>query len=110
MPFLLGQAQGGLVEQLMGMVVPLGFIFIIFYFLLWRPQSKAAQTHQAFLNALKVGDEVVTSSGVFGKISAIDEKTVTLEVSRGTKIRLLRQQIQGSQDSVLGKNTEDDKT
>lgn len=95
-------------EQLVSMLVPLGIIFFIFYLLIWRPQSKERQKLQSFLDRLSVGDEVVTTGGLLGKVKAIDTDVITLEVSKGTKIKVLRRSIQGAQSKVVDNDTSDD--
>jgi len=82
-------AGPGLLEQ----VIPFVFIFAIFYFLILRPQSKRQKTHQNFVTNLKRGDAVVTSGGIFGKVEGITEQFVTLEVSDGVNIRILKNQV-----------------
>lgn len=72
----------------------LGFGAII-YFVMWRPQQKQARETSNMLSALKKGDDVVTSGGLLGRIFAVDEKVVTLEVGGGVKLRVLKQSIQG---------------
>ena len=79
-------------EQLM----PLAFIFLIFYFLLIRPQQKRHKKHQEFLNQMKVGDKVLTSGGVFGTVGGITDQFVVLEVCSGVKLRILRSSIASS--------------
>lgn len=74
-------------------IMMFGVIFLIFYFLVMRPQAKQANTHRQFLEALKVGDEVVTDGGIYGRIAGIEEDSVQLEVSRGTKMRVFKQKI-----------------
>src|SRR4030067_2008034 len=81
--FAMGGAPGGGAEQqgIGGMVtsfLPLILIFVIFYFLLIRPQSKKAKEHKQMLDNLKKGDKVMTTGGVFGVIEDLDEKTMTL--------------------------------
>ena len=76
--------------------LPFILIFVIFYFFLIRPQSKRQKQHQQFVSALKRGDQVITASGIFGKISGITDKFVTLEVSDGVNIRILKSQIASS--------------
>lgn len=66
----------------------------IMYFVLIRPQGKQAKDQQALIASLKKGDEVVTSSGIIGRIQAVDDKIVTLEVASGTKLRLVKSFIQ----------------
>ena len=82
-------AKPSVIEQLM----PLAFIFLIFYFLLIRPQQKRHKKHQEFLKQMKVGDKVLTSGGVFGTVGGITDQFVVLEVSAGVKIRILRSSI-----------------
>ena len=68
-------------------IVPLVFMFAIFYFLLIRPQQKKAKEHKALLESLKKGDKVVTAGGMHGKVTALDDKVVTLEISNGVNVK-----------------------
>lgn len=83
--------------SLISTLFPLLLIFFIFWFLVWRPQAKQQAKHRDFLANLKVGDEVVTAGGIFGRVTGLEDEAVQLEISRGTKIRVLRQNIQGAQ-------------
>jgi len=65
-------------------------IFAIFYFVGIRPQQKQAKKHRELVNSLGVGDEVVTSSGILGRIAKIDGEIMTLEVDKNTRIRILK--------------------
>lgn len=78
-------------------LLPIVLMFVVIYFLMIRPQQKQAKQHREYLNGLKVGDEVVTNSGIFGKIEDIDERVVRLEVARDVRIRILKAQIAGPQ-------------
>jgi preprotein translocase subunit YajC len=78
--------QGGGQSAIMN-IVPLVFMFAIFYFLLIRPQQKKAKDHRALLDTLQKGDLVVTAGGMHGKVTAIDDKVVTLEVAPGVNVR-----------------------
>lgn len=73
----------------------LGIMFAIFYFLLIRPQQKRAKEHKQLIDNLKVGDAVVTAGGMHGKVSALQEDAVTLEVATGVKIKFNRSAIMG---------------
>jgi preprotein translocase subunit YajC len=73
--------------------LPLVLIFVIFYFLLIRPQQKKAKQHQEILAKLKRNDEVMTSGGIYGKVVALTENVVTLEVAPNVRIRVSRPQI-----------------
>lgn len=77
-------------QGMLGMFVPMAVVFAIFYFLILRPQKKRDQQHQALVTALQKGDEVVTQSGVFGKIAGITDKVITLEIAQNVKIKVLK--------------------
>ena len=82
-----GASAGGMMAQFQGMI-PLVFMFAIFYFLLIRPQQKKAKEHRALLEALKKGDQVVTAGGMHGKVSALDDQVVTLEIAPGVNVKV----------------------
>lgn len=77
--------------------LPLILIFVIFYFLLIRPQSKKAKEQKQMLNDLKKGDKVMTNGGIYGLIEDIDENTVTLKIGikDDVKIKINRTYIAG---------------
>lgn len=77
-----GDASGSLVST----IVMFGAIFVIFYFMIIRPQQKRSKERQKMLSNIAKGDKVVTSGGMHGTIAGLDEKTVLLEV--GDKIKL----------------------
>ncbi|MDR2017648.1 MAG: preprotein translocase subunit YajC [Syntrophobacterales bacterium] len=86
-----GTGQGG-GNQLMAFL-PLILLFAVFYFLLIRPQQKKAKQQKQFLENLKKGDEVVTSGGLYGKITGITDNTVTLEIAEKIRVRILKSSI-----------------
>lgn len=67
--------------------VIIGGILLVFYFFMIRPQQKKQKDQKKFINEIKKGDSVVTVGGIHGKVIAIDENTVTLEVDRGARIK-----------------------
>jgi preprotein translocase subunit YajC len=71
---------------------PLLLMGAVFYFLLIRPQKKRARAQQELVNSVQVGDDVMTTGGIFGTISQIDddEGTIELEIAPGTRIRMVR--------------------
>ncbi len=81
--------------------LPLIVIFIVFYFVLIRPQTKKQKEHQEMINALEVGNEVVTAGGILGKIQEMNENYVNLEISENVTIKIQRQTI----SSLLPKGT-----
>ena len=73
--------------------MPLILIFAIMWFLLIRPQQKKLKEHRAMVEALRRGDQVVTQGGMIGKIAKVADEEVTIELSEGVKVRVVRQTI-----------------
>jgi preprotein translocase subunit YajC len=92
--------QGSPTSPLISMA-PLVFIFVIFYFLLIRPQQKKVKEHKKLLENVKVGDKVITSSGFYATISAIGDTTFEIKLAENVKVKILK----GSVSEVLS-NTE----
>lgn len=82
-----GAGQGG-AGGLLGSLVPLVLIFVIFYFLLIRPQQKKAKEHRNMLDNLKKGDKIITSGGVYGVIEAVGTNTVTVKIGENVKVKV----------------------
>ena len=80
-----GAAGGG--QSAITSMIPLVIMFAIFYFLLIRPQQKKAKEHKALLESLKKGDQVITAGGMHGKVTAVDETVVTIEVANNVNIK-----------------------
>jgi preprotein translocase subunit YajC len=76
--------------------IPFLAMFFIFYFLVMRPQVQKQKTHQEFLQGLKKGDRVLTSSGIFGTIEGLTEKYVKLEIADDVSIRVLKAHVSQS--------------
>ncbi len=74
-------------------LMPFILMFGVMYFLILRPQQKKLKEQQQMLANLTDGDEVVTSAGIFGRIRALDDKVITLEVADNVRMRVLRSQI-----------------
>jgi len=75
--------------------LPLILMFVVFYFLLIWPQQKKAKAHRQVLANLQKGDNVVTSSGIYGQITGLTETTVTLEIAEKVRIKVSRSAIAG---------------
>ncbi|AGT08061.1 preprotein translocase subunit YajC [Paracoccus aminophilus] len=73
--------------------VPLILVFVIMYFLMIRPQQKKMKEHRAMVEALKKGDEVVTQGGLLGKVTAVKDGEVEVEIAPGVKVRCVRSSI-----------------
>lgn len=70
--------------------IPLILMFVIFYFLLIRPQQKKSKEHRAMIGSLKKGDRIITSGGIHGRITGADENTITVEIAEKVRIKLNR--------------------
>jgi preprotein translocase subunit YajC len=87
--------QGALIQFL-----PLILIFVVFYFLLIRPQQRKAKDHRTMLDALRRGDRIVTGGGIIGTVARVENpEEVTVDIAEGVRVRVLRSTI----SSVLAK-------
>ena len=93
-----GNGGGGLISTL----IMFGAIFLIFYFMIIRPQQKRAKERDKLLSNLEKGDKVVTNGGIHGVIAGLEEKTALLQVSENVKLKIDRSAI----TTVLAKKTE----
>ena len=75
--------------------LPIILIFVVFYFLLIRPQQRRAKEHRNVLSNLKVGDQVLTSGGVYGRITGLRDDFVTVEISDKVRVKVSRGHIAG---------------
>lgn len=75
--------------------LPLILMFVVFYFLLIWPQQKKAKAHRQLLANLQKGDNVVTSSGIYGQITGLTDTTVTLEIAEKVRIKISRSAVAG---------------
>jgi preprotein translocase subunit YajC len=87
-----GGSSGGQGGSMMTFL-PLILLFAVFYFLLIRPQQKRAKQHKTFMESLKKGDTVVTSGGLYGKITGITDETITLEIAEKVRVRVTKSSI-----------------
>ncbi|MDB5683789.1 MAG: protein translocase subunit yajC [Sphingomonas bacterium] len=71
-------------------MAPLVLIFVVFYFLLIRPQQKRMKEHRATIESVKKGDTVVTGGGLIGRVTRVDETEVEVEVATGVKVRVVK--------------------
>ena len=71
-------------------MAPLLLIFVVFYFLLIRPQNKRMQEHRTQVDAVKKGDKVVTGGGLIGKVTKVDDGEVEIELAQGVKVRAVK--------------------
>ena len=82
------QSSGGFDD-----VIPLLFIFVIFWFFLIRPQQKKLKAHSEIIQALKKGDKVVTGGGLFGDVMDVKEKYLKVEIADGVRVKVKQETI-----------------
>jgi preprotein translocase subunit YajC len=85
-----GAAQPG--GGLLGML-PLLLIFVLFYFMLIRPQTKRAKEHKSMVEALSKGDEIVTNGGLLGRVTDVGESFVTVKIADGVEVKVQKQSV-----------------
>jgi len=92
-PSAYAQAAGASQPSALVQLLPLVLIFVVFYFLLIRPQAKRAKEHKAMVAALAVGDEVVTSGGILGKVTETGDQFLTVEIAEGVQVKIQRHTV-----------------
>lgn len=84
----------------LSMFVPIIGMIVIFYFLLIRPQQKRQKATQKMIDAVKKGDRVVTSSGLYGTVAGIKENIIILKIAENTKVEMLKSSVSGVIEKV----------
>jgi preprotein translocase subunit YajC len=102
---LMAQSTGDGGPGLMSNIILFGSIILIFYFMIIRPQQKRAKERQKLLESVKKGDKVITSSGIYGTIAGLDEKTLLVQIADNVKVKLDR----GSITTIISESESDKK-
>ena len=87
-----GAASSG-AAGFMVQIFPLLLIFVIFYFLLIRPQQRRLKQHRDMVGAVKKNDVAITSGGLIGKVTKVDENEVELEIASGVKVKVVKSML-----------------
>jgi preprotein translocase subunit YajC len=82
-------------------LAPLLFIFVIFYFLVIRPQSKKIRAHQEMLGQLKKGDKVITGAGFLATVISVNDNHVTVDLGNGIEVQALKHTLSGLQNDLI---------
>jgi len=90
--FLQGQPDGG-IGSLAATFVPFLLIILVFYFLILRPQQRRQKERQKLLEAVKEGDEVITTGGMYGKVDHIENNVIYLKIAENLKVRIEKSAI-----------------
>jgi preprotein translocase subunit YajC len=91
--FVYGQAAPGALDMLNSLIVPTMLIIGIMYFLMIRPQQKRLKEHRDMVAAIRRGDTIVTSGGIIGKVTKVEDQELQVEIADGVKVKLLRSTI-----------------
>ncbi|MBU1161072.1 MAG: preprotein translocase subunit YajC [Proteobacteria bacterium] len=83
-----GQGAGGFTS-----LIPIVLMFVIFYFLLIRPQQKKAKEHREMISQVRKGDRIVTSGGLHGRVTAVSDATLTVEIADKVRVKIARGNI-----------------
>jgi preprotein translocase subunit YajC len=83
-------ADAGNASQFLMGIVPWLLIFVIFYFLMIRPQQRRVKEHQAAIAAIKKGDEVITGGGIRGRVTKVTDDEAEVEISTGVRVRVVK--------------------
>lgn len=93
-------AAAGQPDPLTSLILPIGLV-VLFYFFLIRPQSKRHKEHKQMVSGLQKGEEIITTGGMLGKITAVNENFISLEVSRDIIVHVQKASVQ----SIMPKGT-----
>ncbi len=87
-------SSAGTTTNIIMNLAPIALVFVVFYFLLIRPQQQRLKAHQAMIAAVARGDTVVTSGGIVGKVTKVDETEVAVEIAQNVVIKVIKHTIQ----------------
>jgi preprotein translocase subunit YajC len=90
---LMQQTAGGSADGMLPIllqIAPWLLIFIVFYMLMIRPQQRRVKEHQAAINAVKKGDEVVTAGGIRGRVTKVGDDEAEVEIANGVRVRVVK--------------------
>ncbi|MDH3547360.1 MAG: preprotein translocase subunit YajC [Gammaproteobacteria bacterium] len=97
-------AQGAQQGDPFSFLLPMIIIFVVFYFLLIRPQQKKQKAHAELVSNLSVGDEVLTAGGILGKVTAVSDHYAVVKISDNTEIKIQKASV----SAVVPKGTYDE--
>jgi preprotein translocase subunit YajC len=96
-------AEGG--GNMLISFLPLLIIFVIFYLLIIRPQSKRIKEHHTMLNTLKPGDKVITGGGIYATVVKVADNDITLEIASGVQVKAQKHTVSALQDLKAANDT-----
>ncbi len=106
-PSLLAAAAPSAGASFFVQTIPLVLIFVIFWFLLIRPQQKRMKEHQAQVAAVKKGDRVITGGGLIGKVTKVGDTEVEVELAQGVRVQVVKSTLSQVIDPTAAKPAND---
>ncbi len=104
--YLFGQATGNAAQPgaggMISMLLPFVLIFVIFYFIIIMPAKKKQKQHMSMLGALKGGERIVTSGGIYGTVTRVLEDRFEIEVDKNTRLQVAKSAVSGVIDINTG--------
>lgn len=91
--FLMQPQQGDSGSGITSTLVMFGLIFLIFYFMIVRPQQKRQKDRQKMLDAIKKGDKIITAGGMHGTVIGVEDKTVLVQIAENVKVKVDRSSV-----------------
>ena len=80
-------------DQMVGNILLFGFLFLFIYFVMIRPNKRARAEHQKLVESIEAGDEIMTTTGIFGTVKSVGDDEVSVEIASGVEVRMLKRAI-----------------
>ena len=80
-------------EQMVGNIVLFGFLFLFIYFVMIRPNKRARAEHQRMVESVEPGDEIMTTTGIFGTVRTVGDEEISVEIASGVEVRMVKRAI-----------------
>ena len=102
-----GQQGGAGIQGMIAQFFPFIILFVVLYLIIIRPERRRAKEHRDLIQKLKAGDQVVTNGGLHGKITHVEQATITIQVAEGVELEIERNSVARLQQSDSGSEDED---
>lgn len=97
-------------EQMVGNIILFGFLFLFIYFVMIRPNKKARAEHQRMVESVEPGDEIMTTTGIFGTVKSVGDEEISVEIATGVEVRMVKRAIATRISENLETDSEDSDT
>ena len=95
-------------EQMVGNIVLFGFLFLFIYFVMIRPNKRARAEHQRMVESVEPGDEIMTTTGIFGTVRTVGDEEISVEIASGVEVRMVKRAIATRVSENLEAEPDDD--